>query len=541
MHHEHLLLLESLFVVTLVAMLAQRLRFPYTTALVVTGLALSYFKVIPDVALPSGIIINLFLPILLFEAAINTDATHLKEDIKPVGLLSTLGFVVMAGVTGALLHFWLSWPWALALLAGTMFSITDTVAVLAVFKSLKVPPRLATLAEGESLFNDGTALVIFKVILAVVLTGTFHPGQALAEILLVAVGGLALGGLIGLLGSWLLARTQDHLTEILLSTLLALGAFFVAETVHVSGVIAVVMAGLVVGNIGWKRSLNPTSQIALGSFWEYAAFGVNSIVFLLVGLSIDLVKLGGSLPAILLAFVAFHIGRLVLIYGSFGLVGRRAERPVPMKWQHLLVWGNIKGSLTMVLALSLPATVPLREELLTITFGVVLLSLVVQGLSLGPVVRALKVTGVSELRRRFEKEQVQLIRGRAAQAEIQKLVDAGLLSKTSHERMRARYQVSIAQAERELRALGAENEAYWDEAMAEVQRRLLLVEKAAVARAAREKLISEEIGEESLAEIDAKLVNSVPTAAQHAAGPSAGPTEVAEGKPSAQGPATAAG
>lgn len=508
MHNEHLLILELLFAVTLVAIVAQRLRFPYTTALVVTGLALNYFGLVPDVALPSGIIMNLFLPILLFEAAINTDATHLREEIRPVALLSTVGFFVMAGVTGVLLHHWLDLPWAMAMLMGTMFSITDTVAVLAVFKSLKVPPRLATIVEGESLFNDGTALVVFKVILAVVLTGVFHPVQTVAEMLLVALGGLAMGGLIGLFGSWLLAKIPDHLTEILLSTLLALGAFYLAEQVHVSGVIAVVMAGLVVGNVGWKRSLQPSSQIALGSFWEYAGFGVNSMIFLMVGLSIDLEKLGNYLPAIALGFLAFQIGRFVLIYGGFGLLGRFSSRPLPFKWQHLMWWGNIKGSLTMVLALSLPESVPNREGLLTITFGVVLLSLVLQGLTLGPAVRALRVTGINALRRRFELEQVRMIRARAAQAELQSLLDAGLLSKTAFERMRSRYQVSIARAERELRQLGVENQSYWDEALHEVQQRLLLVEKAAVSRATREKLISDEVGEEAMIELDAQLVGT---------------------------------
>jgi CPA1 family monovalent cation:H+ antiporter len=439
----------------------------------------------------------------------------------------------MAGVTGALLHYWLALPWALALLVGTMFSITDTVAVLAVFKSLKVPPRLATIVEGESLFNDGTALVVFKVILAVVISGVFHPVQGVLEMVLVAVGGLAMGGLVGLFGSWLLARIKDHLTEILLSTLLALGAFFLAEQVHVSGVIAVVMAGLVVGNIGWKRALQPSSQIALGSFWEYAAFGVNSMVFLMVGLSIDLGKLMGYLPAIALGFLAFQIGRFVLIYGGFGLLGRFSSRPVPFNWLHLMWWGNIKGSLTMVLALSLPESVPNREGLLTITFGVVLLSLVLQGLTLGPVVRALRITGISELKRRFEQAQVRMIRARAAQTELQSLLDAGLMSKTTFERMRSRYQVSIAGAERELRQLGVENQSYWDEAVHEVQHRLLMVEKAAVSRATREKLISEEIGEESLSEIDAQLVGSAIHTAAYVEAP-ANPTIVPPDAPPAQ-------
>jgi CPA1 family monovalent cation:H+ antiporter len=362
--------------------------------------------------------------------------------------------------------------------------------------------------EGESLFNDGTALVLFKVILGVVLTGVLHPAETVFQLVVVSLGGLVLGALLGLLISWALSQTQDHLTEILLSSLLALGAFYVAEQIHVSGVIAVVMAGLVVGNYGWKRALPPSSQIALVSFWEYAAFGVNSAVFLLVGLSIDLANLAGYIPAIAWGFLAFQVGRLVLIYGGFRVMRRSNINPVPMAWQHVMFWGNIKGSLTMVLALSLPASVPFRDDIMTITFGVVLLSLVLQGLSLGPLVRLLRITGVSNLQRDFEKEQVKLIRARAAQSEVQQLLDAGLLSKSAYERMRSRYQVSIAQAERELRKLGSDNQGYWDEAFDQIHRRLLLTEKAAVARAMREKLISDEIGGESISEIDAHLVNT---------------------------------
>lgn len=505
MHHETLILLELLFAVTLVAVAARRLNIPYTTALVATGLALSFFKLVPGIQLRSEVILNLFLPILLFEAAINMDASHLREDIRPVSLLATVGFVVMMAVTGALLHLLLGMSWPVALLAGTMFSITDTVAVLAVFKNLKVPTRLATIVEGESLFNDGTALVLFKVLLAVVLTGVFHPFATLLEIVLVSAGGLVLGTALGLMTSWALHKTQDHLTEILLSTLLALGTYYVAEHVQVSGVIAVVMAGLVIGNHGWRRALPPSSQIALGSFWEYAAFGVNSVVFLLVGLSIDLRQLAGAVPAILISFLAFTAGRLILIYGGFGLV-RLTPRPLPLRWQHILFWGNIKGSLTMVLALSLPAAVPDRTGLLTITFGVVLLSLVLQGLTLSPVVRALRLMSISALRKRFEKEQIALIRGRAAQAEVQAMHEAGLLSRSASERMKARYQVTIARAERELRRLGTEHQAIWDGVTAGARHRLLLVEKAAVLRAMREKLISEDIAQEALVEIDKSLV-----------------------------------
>lgn len=494
-----------LFAVTLVAVVARRLHFPYATALVVAGLVLASLHIVGGMALPPGFVLDVFLPVLLFEAAINTDALHLKDDVRIISLLSTSGFALMAAVTGVVIHAVLGYPWPLALLVGTMFSITDTVAVLAVFKTLKVPPRLALLVEGESLFNDGSALVLFNVLLGVVMTGEFHLGASLFDMVLVTLGGGVVGGLLGWACAWVLGRTHDHLAEILLCTLLALGSYYVGEHLHVSGVIAVVVAGLVVGNVGLKQGMDASSQIALLSFWEYAAFGVNSIVFLLVGLGIDLPHLSGYLPAIGWSFLAFQVGRLVLIHGGLAIAAR-GTAAVPFAWRHVMVWGNFKGSLTMVLALSLPAGTPHREDILTITFGVVLLSLVLQGPTLGPLVRWLRITGVSAFRRAFEKEQVTLIRARAAQDEIGRLLEAGVISRSMYERMRARYQVSIANAERALRALGTENQAHWDDAMAAMQQRLLVVEKAAIARAVRGGLVSDEIGAESLAEIDARLV-----------------------------------
>ncbi len=509
MANDHfLLLIELMAAVTAVAIVARRLQVPYGTALVVAGLVLGVWQVVPQVELQSEVVLGLFLPILLFEAAINTDATHLREDLLPVGLLSTAGFLSMAGVTGVVIHALLNFSWPVALLMGVMFSITDTAAVLAVFRTLKVPTRLATLMEGESLFNDGTALVLFRVVLAVVVTGVFHPAGTLVEIVVVSAGGVVVGGLLGLLASWVMREAPDHLAEISLSVLLAIGTYYLAERMHVSGVIAVVIAGLVVGNYGWKRALAPTSQIAMGSFWEYAAFGVNSLVFLLVGLNIRPDALIAQAGPILACIVAIVAGRAVAIYGGFPILHRLGARPVPVSWQHVMLWGNMKGSLTMVLALSLPTSIPERGMILTVTFGVVLISLVAQGLSLGPAIRLMRIAGVSGLQRCFEEQQLALIRARAAQAEIAGLADAGILSKSAYERLRARYQVTIARAERELRRLGTENQAHMDVALTSIRKRVLQVEKAAVIGAIREGLVSQEIGEESLEEIDKGLVET---------------------------------
>jgi CPA1 family monovalent cation:H+ antiporter len=506
LHFPLLQLIEFIAVATVVAVLARRLHVPYSAALVAMGLLLSYFKLLPSATLDPEIVLNLFLPVLLFEAAINTDASRLRENYRPVFLLSTLGMLVMTVVTGGLLHVLLGLPWIIAFLLGSMLSITDTVSVLAIFKELKVPPRLATIVEGESLFNDGTALVLFRMLLAVALTGMFDPLRSVLDIVLVSLGGLVVGGVIGLASSWVLQQTRDHLTEIMLTTLVALGSYFVSEQLHVSGVIAVVVAGLVVGNYGWRRSLAPSSQIALGSFWEYAGFGVNSAVFLLVGININLAELVGHLPTILMAFGAVQVGRIFAVYPGFWLLKRVEPEPMPMAWQHVMFWGNIKGSLTMALAISLPVGMAYRNDLLTICFGVVLLSLLVQALTLGGLVKWLRIGKISTLREGFEREQLKVMVARAAQNEIKTLNEAGILSKTNYERLRARYQVSIAQAERELRRLSTEHQAHMDEALAEIMQRLAVVEKGAVLNALRERLVSEDVARDYLLELDQRLV-----------------------------------
>jgi CPA1 family monovalent cation:H+ antiporter len=509
MHHQFVVLLELLTTATLVALFARRLRVPYVTALVVTGLGLSYFKLVPNVAINSEIILNLFLPVLLFEAAINTDATHLRENVRPVFLLSTAGMLVMTGVTGALVHWLLGYDWPTALLLGSMLSITDTVAVLAIFKDLKVPTRLATIVEGESLFNDGTALVLFRAILAVAMTGHFNFAGSLIDLAAATAGGLLVGAVAGLVASYVLRATRDHLTEIMLSTLVALSSYFIAEQLHVSGVIAVVASGLVIGNYGWRRALAPSSQIAMGSFWEYAGFGVNSVVFLLVGLNINFVNWHAYIPTILVAFVAIFIGRAIAIVGGFVALRPGETDPVPLPWQIVMVWGNLKGSLTMALAISLPVSLGARTDLITIVFGVVLLSLALQGMTLGPLIRALGLSGGSSLRQLFEREQLKVIAARAAQAELKTLHEAGILSKSNYERLRARYQVSLAQSERELRRLGTEFQEHWDVVLEEIRHRLLLVEKGAAINALREKLISESVAREFLEDLDQRLVQRI--------------------------------
>jgi CPA1 family monovalent cation:H+ antiporter len=502
-------LIILLLVATAVALLSRRLRIPYVTGLVVAGLAIAGF--LPNrVGLDSSLIINLFLPILLFEAAINTDISRLRSTIKPIALLAGPGVVIASGVTAIILKFGLDLLWIPALLVGVILAITDTVSVIAVFKEVSVPARLITIVEGESLFNDGIALVLFGLILKVYYSGTVTVADGVRDLLVVILGGGLVGLVLGYLGNWLYARSDDPLSNILLTVAIALGAFQLGQGLGVSGVVAVVIAGLVIGNVE-LQSVSASSRITVLSFWEYAGFGVNTFIFLLIGLEIQLETLGKTLPAALLAILAYQVGRFLSVYPLLGMAGW-LDRSIPLRWQHVLFLGNIKGSLSMALALSLPADLPGRESLIAIVFGTVLVSLLGQGLSFPWMIRHLQISHTSESQQWVESLQSQLMTAKAAQKELDTLLETGLLPKTVYEELRASYQVRVAAAERSLRDFYNRRPDQLTAAsrrtgrLDTIRRRLLLAEKDALSEALRKRILSEDIVRSRIQEIDQKLL-----------------------------------
>lgn len=499
-----------LLVATVVALLSRRFRMPYVTGLVLAGLVIADFLP-PTIGLDSSLILNLFLPILLFEAAINTDISRLRSTVKPISLLAGPGVMIAAGVTAVILKFGLGLGWIPALLLGTILAITDTVSVIAVFKEVPVPSRLITVVEGESLFNDGVALVLFNLILLSAIGGSVSLSQGLQELVFVIVGGSLVGLVLGYLSAELFARSADNLGSILLTVALALGAYQVGHWIGVSGVVAVVVAGLMVGNVGLSRRISASNRVTLYSFWEYAGFGVNTFIFLLIGVELKPAALWQTLPAVLLAVLAYQVGRLLAVYPLLAIL-RRFDRPIPFRWQHVLFLGNIKGSLSMALALSLPLTLEGRTNLIAIVFGTVLFSLVVQGLSLPWMVKKLKLAALSPSRQQTESLRAQLIAAKAAQDELESLLRTGVLPKSIYEELRSMYQIQVAKAERALRDLHDR----WAAEMATGQRdpsgldairkRLLLVEKGALSEALRRGIVSEAAVRERLQQIDEKIL-----------------------------------
>ena len=255
------------------------------------------------------------------------------------------------------------------------------------FKNWKVDPRLALIIEGESLLNDGTAAVLFQIIAAAVLAGRFRILQGIEDYFLSIFGGAAVGILFGYFGSRVTARINDPQIEITLTALVAYGSYLLAYHAHLSGIIATASAGLIVGNVG-RRGMGPETRAAMQAFWEYVSFVMNSILFLLIGMEVHLTSLLHSYHMVLLAVAAVLVGRAVSIYLLVPASNGISEE-IPARWQHVLFWGGLRGALALALVLSLQTDFPDRARLLDLIFGVVVFSILVQALTIKPLLRLL--------------------------------------------------------------------------------------------------------------------------------------------------------
>lgn len=499
------LVLELLLIASAVGLLANRLRIHYNIALVLAGVLVGAAPWLAKATLDPEIVIHVFLPILLFEAAISTDLRRLRESLQPVLLLALPGMILSVAVAGLVAHEGLGLAWPVALLLGSILAATDTIAVIATIRKVHAPSRLATILESDSLFNDGTALVAFSTVLAVVMRGRFDLMESLSELAWVVLGGLLIGLLVGSLASLIVRRTEEHRFEIMLTVITTYGSWLLAERLHASPVLAVVVAGITFGTAGWG-GLTPTGRVAIRSVWEVASFGVNSVVFLLIGLQVDFPSLLAAAPAIGWGLLALTLARAASVYLTLLPLQFTSQR-VPLSWQHLLVWGNLKGSLSMALAVSLPAAVPHRELITTIVFGCAIVSLTVQGLSLAPVARALGLGRVPEAEQRWQEQQAHLLAARAGQAELDRLQHLGLVPLGVFQRLRAAYQRTIAHSEKRLRDLVTVHTGEEERQTHAVRRQLLAVEKEAIRRAANSGMLGEEVAAGVTLDVDRAIAN----------------------------------
>jgi CPA1 family monovalent cation:H+ antiporter len=377
-----------LFVSALVAMLTRRLHLPYTVGLVLAGMALYFSHVYIKWHLTKDLIFSVFLPPLVFEAALFIHWRDFKKELPVVTLLATAGVVVAAAATAFGMHYGLAWDWGSAVVFGVLISATDPVSVIATFKESKAHGRLRMLIESESLLNDGTAAVAFVAVLGVLAGGHETVYSIGGALIVTIVGGILIGAIIAYLFMLLAGSTPDYLVEITFTTLVAYGSFFVAEHFRCSGVLAALTAGLVVGNFRSSGSISAAGRHALGPFWEYVAFVANSLIFLLIGAQEAQQHFKGLWVPVLLAIGLVTLGRAAAVY-PLCAVFVRTRFKVDIHHQHVLFWGGLRGALALALSLSLPEDLPRRDVIVVITFAVVAFSVFAQGLTITPLMRRL--------------------------------------------------------------------------------------------------------------------------------------------------------
>ncbi len=389
-------LIWLLIAASAIAILAKRLRAPYTVALVAGGLMLSALRLPhlspldpgqrPDWLTPDVILI-VFLPALVFEGSVKLNVRDLLRNSAPLLLLANLGVLLAALVTGYLVHWTIGLPLEIALLFGAIVSATDPISVLAIFKNLRMDKRLSLIVEGESLLNDGTAAALFQIVLAGIISGHVSVSKGVGQFLFAVVGGAGLGSLLGYAASRLTQRIDDAEVQITLTAVVAYSSYLLAYQLHLSGILATAAAGLIVGNLG-TRNCSPQTKTALESFWAYIAFIMNSLVFLLIGLEVRVDSLLHSWRPVLLAVGAVLVARALSVYLLVPVSNAITEK-IPLAWQHVIVWGGLRGALALALALSLDSTFPDRARVLDLTFGVVIFSILVQGLTVKSLLRVL--------------------------------------------------------------------------------------------------------------------------------------------------------
>ena len=497
------LIIELLLIASLVAIAVQRFRIPYSVALVVVGLLITLQSPL-QIELTPELILALFVPPLVFEAAFHLNFRDLQRSLPAILLLAVPGVIITTLIVGGILKFGTQLNFPVALVFGALIAATDPVAVVALFRTLGVPKRLAVLIEGESLFNDGTAIVLFNLMLVVAITGHFTPLESLGNFLRVSIGGLAVGLVLGWLVSLLIARVDDFLIETTLTTVLAFGSYLIAEQLHFSGVLAVVAAGLVNGNLG-SQGMSPTTRIVLFNFWEYFAFLANSLVFLLIGLQVNIPDLVAHWQPVLWAILAVLIARVVVVYG-LSWISRRAIEPIPLNWQHVLNWGGLRGAICLALALSLPASLGSDRDLLQVmAFGVVLFTLLLQSTTMKPLVRWLKIITRSEAQVEYELRHARLAALRSADVRLDRLHADGLLSTHIWNRLKLYINQNATSLGTAMSDLLLADPALEAEELDTGWRELNRAQRSALLGLRRDGVISEETFEQLTVEVDAQL------------------------------------
>jgi monovalent cation:H+ antiporter, CPA1 family len=383
-----------LLAASLVAIAAFYLRLPYTVALVIAGLVFGLTGVFGSVKLSEQMILLVFVPPLVFDGAINMHLDELRRRWKQVGVLAIPGTVLTAAVIAGALVMLPGMAWTPAVLIAVMVAPTDPVSVLAIFKANGVAAGLQTLLEGESLFNDALGIVLYVIAIDVAFPGAHHVSVlgGLGTFALAIAVGVAVGFAVGFVAEKLMSTLDDHLVEITLSLVAAYGSYLVADRLRGSGIIAVVVAGLLVGNSNIAHA-RAESQATMLSFWEVVAFLANSALFLLIGLAFrlgDLIE-RRTVVAAAVAVVAMFVGRAAVTWVLLRPAATDATN-LPVGWRMAMFWGGLRGGIPIALVLGLEGRRVGDTNTEALVFAVVLFSLIVQGTTYKPLLRRLRLS-----------------------------------------------------------------------------------------------------------------------------------------------------
>jgi monovalent cation/hydrogen antiporter len=454
------LILICLVAVALLAIVARKIRIPYPILLTVGGVVLALIPGLPAIQLDPQLVFNLFLPPLLYPAAVYTSWRDFRANLRSILPLAIVLVLVTMTATAYLFHGLVGLPLAVGFVFGAIISPPDAVAALAVTQHLRVPRKIVVILEGESLVNDATSFISFRFAVAAVLTGSFSLGQASLRFLLVAAGGICVGLAVGWLATQVQKRLDDPPVQTMFSLLTPYVAYFSGERLHVSGILAVVIAGIY---YGWRapRILSGRMRLQALPVWEMVTFILNGVLFILIGLQLPQVI--HALPPI----SAMHVAKLVILILSalalvrfvwmFGatylprLLSRKFRHKNPVRWQHtaLIAWTGMRGADSLAGALAIPFVLangepfPGRDLILLLTFCVIFGTLVLQGLTLRPLVRWLKI--VDDHVTQKEERLARLKANEAALARLEEIESSDRVKPETVARLRADYEDRIRQ------------------------------------------------------------------------------------------------
>lgn len=511
MNYESAILI--LFVIaSIVAVVTRRLKLPYTVALMAVGLVLGSLHILNPPHLTQTLLYAIFLPPLIFEAAIHLKASDMQKDIFPIITLVLPGVILSTLVTAAVMipvsvHFTqidtITWP--LGILFGAAVAATDPVAVVAIFKQLGIPRRLSMLIESESLLNDGTSIVVFILALHYLNGDLGSTQETVIDFFRIVGLGLLTGSIVGMVSAVMMRHLDDVMVTITLSTVAAYGSFLIADRLGVSGVMSTVAAGLIVGNKGFSESLFPSIRISTENFWEYIAFAMNSLIFLLMGFAINLKLLWELWPIVLIAYISVVVARFFVVNLTWSLFYPSKLR-FPYRWSIVLAWGGLRGALSMVLVLSIPDSLGFKDVIVTLVFGVVLLSIFIQGLSMTPLMRLLGLVSPLTTLKEYElvKTKISLIEDTID--EISRLKKRRMLHAKSAQNLTQEFEKELEALNSRIDALEPDKSAMLDEEVLRTKRRILMEQKSTLFDMYQNGMISFDVYEELKEDVDAKLL-----------------------------------